>query len=79
LTAWRSAGQRVQRYEHELIPLADDRADAALAAYRGGRGDLQASLTALDDAIEQRVTYTELQNALGQAWATLHFAFPEER
>jgi outer membrane protein TolC len=79
LTAWRSAGQRVQRYEHDLIPLADDRADAALAAYRGGRGDLQASLTALDDAIEQRVTYTELQNALGQAWATLHFAFPEER
>jgi len=79
LTAWRNAGQRVQRYEHDLIPLADDRADAALAAYRGGRGDLQASLTALDDAIEQRVTYTELQNTLGQAWATLHFAFPEER
>jgi outer membrane protein TolC len=79
LTAWRSAGQRVRRYERELIPLADDRADAALAAYRGGRGDLQASLTALDDAIEQRVTCTELQNTLGQAWATLHFAFPEER
>lgn len=79
LSAWRSATRRVQRYEHDLVPLADDRADAALAAYRGGRGDLQASLTALDDAIEQRVAYTELQNTLGQAWATLRFAFPEER
>ncbi len=79
VTAWRSASDRVNRYEHELLPLADDRAEAALAAYRGGRGDLQASLTALDQVIEQRIAYTELQNALGQAWATLHFAFPQER
>jgi cobalt-zinc-cadmium efflux system outer membrane protein len=79
LTAWRSAGERVQRYEHDLLPLTDDRAEAALAAYRGGRGDLQASLTALDEVIEQRIVYTELQNTFGQAWATLHFAFPEER
>jgi outer membrane protein TolC len=79
LASWRSASRRVERYEHELIPLADDRADASLAAYRGGRGDLQASLSALDDAIEQRITYTELQNTLGQAWAALYFAFPEER
>jgi outer membrane protein TolC len=78
VTAWRSASDRVGRYERELLPLADDRAEAALAAYRGGRGDLQASLTALDQAIEQRIAYTELQNALGQAWATLHFAFPQE-
>jgi cobalt-zinc-cadmium efflux system outer membrane protein len=79
LASWRSASSRVERYEHELIPLADDRTNATLAAYRGGRGDLQASLSALDDAIEQRITYTELQNTLGQAWAALHFAFPEER
>jgi outer membrane protein TolC len=79
VTAWRSASDRVDRYEHELLPLADDRAEAALAAYRGGRGDLQASLTALDQVIEQRIAYTELQNTLGQAWATLHFAFPQER
>ena len=76
---WRSANERVHRYENELLPLADDRADAALAAYRGGRGDLQASLTALDNAIEQRIAYTELLSALGQSWAVLHFAYPQER
>lgn len=78
VTAWRNARERVERYEHELMPLADDRAEAALAAYRGGRGDLQATLTAFDQAVEQRIAYTELQNTLGQSWATLHFAFPEE-
>ena len=51
----------------------------ALAAYRGGRGDLQATLSAFDNAIEQRVAYTGLLNDLGQAWAALHFAYPEER
>jgi outer membrane protein TolC len=79
VSAWRSARERVARYEHELLPLADDRAEAALAAYRGGRGDVQAALAALDQAVEQRIAYADLKNSLGQAWATLHFAFPGER
>lgn len=79
VAAWRSALERSTRYEHELLPLADDRAAAALAAYRGGRGDLQATLSAFDNAIEQRVAYTGLLNELGQAWAALHFAYPQER
>jgi len=78
LAMWHSAVERVQRYEKELLPLADDRIDAALAAYRGGRGDLQASLTALDNAIEQRLAYTDLMSTLGQSWAALYFAFPKE-
>jgi outer membrane protein TolC len=79
VAAWRSDRERVARYEHELLPLADARAEATLAAYRGGRGDLAAALAALDAAIEQRIAYTDLGNALGQAWAALHFAFPQER
>ncbi|HSE12523.1 MAG TPA: TolC family protein [Rudaea sp.] len=79
VSAWRSARERVARYERELLPLADARAEATLAAYRGGRGDLQMALAALDQAVDQRIAYTELTNALGQAWAALHFAFPQER
>lgn len=78
LATWRSAAERVQRYEHELLPLADDRADAALASYRGGRGDLQATLSAFDSTVEQRIAYTELLSTLGQAWASLQYAFPQE-
>ena len=78
LNMWRNSTERVRRYEKELLPLAEDRADAALAAYRGGGGNLQASLSALDNAIEQRIAYTDVLNTLGQSWAALHFAFPEE-
>lgn len=75
---WRSVSKRVLRYEKELLPLAKDRADVALAAYQGGRGELPAVLAALDSAIEQRLAYSELKNTQGQAWATLYFAFPRE-
>lgn len=76
LAAWRSGVSRMRRYESELLPLADARADAALAAYRSGRGDLQTTLVAFDGAVEQRIAYTELLNTLGQSWAALRFAFP---
>ena len=79
LAAWRSAVDRVARYESELLPLAEDRAEATLAGYRGGRGDLQTALSALDQVIEQRIAYAELKGALGQAWAALYFAFPTEQ
>ena len=79
LVDWRSAAERARRYEREVLPLADDRADAALAAYRGGRGDLQATLSAFDNAVEQDMAYTDVLNTLGKAWASLHFAFPPER
>ena len=79
LAMWRSASERAHRYEKELLPLADDRAEASLAAYRGGRSDLQATLTAFDNAVDQRMAYTDVLNTLGQTWASLHFAFPQER
>ncbi len=79
VAAWRSARERVARYESELVPLADARAQATLAAFRGGRSDLQASLAAFDQAVETRIAMAELRGSLGQAWAALHFAFPQER
>jgi cobalt-zinc-cadmium efflux system outer membrane protein len=78
IATWRSAVERSRRYEKELLPLADDRADAALGAYRGGRGELQGTISAFENAIEQRIAYTELLDTLGRAWASLHYAFPQE-
>lgn len=75
---WRSALDRAARYENELLPLGDERVAAALAAYRGGSGAVQDVLNALDAAIEQRIAYVDVLEALGQSWAALHFAFPEE-
>lgn len=78
VSAWRNASERVRRYQRELLPLADDRADAALASYRGGSGDIQAVLAAFDNVVEQRIAYTTLLGTQGNAWAALHFAFPKE-
>lgn len=77
--AWRSALQRAKRYEQELLPLGDDRADTALAAYRGSGGPLQNVLAAFDAALEQRMAYVDVLDVLGRSWAALHFAFAEER
>ena len=77
--AWQTAVQRAQRYERDLLPLGDDRAEAALAAYRGGAGALQSVLSAIDAAAEQRMAYVDVVDTLAQSWAVLHFAFAEER
>lgn len=77
--AWRSALKRTQRYQEELLPLGDDRAATALAAYRGSGGSLQNALAAFDAALEQRMAYVDVLDVLGQSWAALHFAFAEER
>lgn len=76
---WQASLQRAQRYEQDLLPLGNDRVDAALGAYRGGSGSLQGVLSAFDAAVEQRLAYIDVLNALGQSWAALRFAFPEER
>lgn len=75
---WQIALDRAARYENELLPLGDERIAAALAAYRGGSGAIQDVLNAIDAAIEQRIAYVDVLESLGQSWAALQFAFPEE-
>lgn len=79
VAAWSSARDRALRFENELLPLADDQAGAALAAYRGGRGSLSSAVDAFRQLIEMRLAYVDRQADLGKAWAQLRFAFPEGR
>jgi outer membrane protein TolC len=75
---WESWNRRVQRYETLLVPLAQERVKAALAAYRGGRGELGAVIEARRGEAETRLA---LHNALlerGRAWSNLSFLIPEE-
>lgn len=77
VAAWSSARDRTLRYQNELLPLADDQAKAALAAYRGGGGSLISTVDALRQVVEVRLAYVDRQAELGKAWAQLRFAFPE--
>jgi outer membrane protein TolC len=75
---WEAWNRRVERYEKVLIPLAQERAEAALAAYRGGKGELMMVIEARKAEAETRLG---LHNALlerGRAWAGLTYLVPEE-
>jgi outer membrane protein TolC len=75
---WESWNRRVERFETVLIPLAQERAAATLAGYRGGKGELMGVIEARKSEAETRLA---LHNALlerGRAWAGLTYLMPEE-
>lgn len=79
LADWEAANKRVQRYASDLLPLAHERAELALAAYRGGRGDLTPVLEARKVEIETRMNQLTAQTELARAWAPLNFLLPDTK
>jgi outer membrane protein TolC len=76
LSAWEQAGARLDLYDHELLPLARERASAALAAYRASSGDFQLALDAFEAEIDLAVERAALADAQGSAWAYLRYLDP---
>lgn len=77
LNEWENGRERIARYERELVPLAKDRTQSALAAYRGGKGDLNAVLAARRNEIEVRTQTVQLEMDTARAWAQLNFLVPD--
>jgi outer membrane protein TolC len=75
---WENGQERIARFERELVPLAQDRTRAALAAYRGGKGDLNTVLGARRNEIEVRTQALQLEMDTARAWAQLNFLVPDE-
>lgn len=75
---WRAVGEQLSRYERDLLPLARERSQAALAAYRAGRGSLLPALGSFEREIELRVEYAALQDEHGRAWAFLRYLTPAQ-
>ena len=78
LAAWQGADKRVRRYENELLPLTEQRTRVALAAYGGGRGDIQPVLAARTAQIESRLAYVDQLRERAREWAELRYLLPEE-
>ncbi|QJR16553.1 TolC family protein [Usitatibacter palustris] len=81
LADWDAAQERAQRYEAVQAPLARDRVAAALAAYRGGKGDLPQVLDARKGEVEVRLGQLQAESEQARAWAQLAFhwiAHPKE-
>jgi outer membrane protein TolC len=75
---WENGRERRARYERELVPLARERTQAVLAAYRGGKGSLSEVLAARRNEIEVRMQALQLEMETARLWAQINFLLPQE-
>lgn len=78
LQEWESNRGRLVRFEREIVPLALERADATLAAYRGGKSSVNDVLAARRNELEVRLQVLQLEAETARLWAQLNFLFPED-
>jgi outer membrane protein TolC len=75
---WRTGLERLERYRTELLPLAGERVDAVLAAYRGGKAALADVLAARSGELDVRLQALQLEADTARLWARLNFLFPSQ-
>ncbi len=75
---WQFATSRLKRFDESLLPLARERAELALASYRGGQGPLAAVLEARRVEIDLRLQQLQLASEQGRAYAQLLYFLPVE-
>ena len=78
LADYDAATRRLERFRTLLIPLAGERTQAALAAYRGGRGELSAVLEAQRAITETEIAALAVEAERAKAWANLSFLYAHE-
>jgi outer membrane protein TolC len=77
IAEWENDGERVARYQRELLPLAAERTQATLAAYRGGKSGITDVLVARRNEIDVRLQALQLEMDAARLWAQLDFLVPE--
>ncbi|MBV6323750.1 TolC family protein [Duganella violaceipulchra] len=77
IIAWHSGRERIARYTRESLPLAAERSQAMLAAYRGGKGTLADVLATRRGEVELRLQALEIELDTARLWAQLNFLFPD--
>jgi outer membrane protein TolC len=75
---WQDDRERHLRYDNELIPLANQRTLATIAAYRGGKASLMEVLAARRNVIDVRIQALQLATDTDRLWAQLNFLFPTD-
>lgn len=78
LNEWENGRERIARYERELVPLAQDRTAATLAAYSGGKSDLTAVLASRRNEIDVRIQTLQLEMDTARIWAQLNYLAPAD-
>jgi outer membrane protein TolC len=73
LVMWQSNRERSARYSRELLPVALERTQAVLAAWRGAKASLGDVLAARRGEIDVRMQALQLEWDAARAWAELEF------
>lgn len=76
INEWENNRERLARFTRELIPLANQRTAAAIAAYRGGKTSLTDVLAARRNEIDVRLQALQLEADTARLWAQLDFLSP---
>lgn len=77
IAEWHGLTQQVERQESEILPLARDRSETAVAVFGGG-GPLQPWLDARRDELEIHIEHARHLGELGRVWAALAYLMPRE-
>ncbi|MBN8214242.1 MAG: TolC family protein [Xanthomonadales bacterium] len=77
LAEWHGLKRQIARKEQQALPLAHDRSQVALAAYRGG-GSLQPWLDARRDELELHIEHARHLGELGRVWSALAYLLDDE-
>lgn len=78
IEAWRAGLARLALIDRERAPLAQQRIDAALAAFRGGQSPLTAALEARRAALALQMERIDVELQTARLWARLEFLIPAE-
>ena len=78
INEWENGRERLRRYQRELTPLARNRTEALVSAYRGGKSDLAAVVAARRNELEVRAQSLQLETEIARAWAQLRFLYPDD-
>jgi outer membrane protein TolC len=79
VTEWQDGIERLKRYRQELVPLAEERTRAALAAYQGGKSSSGDLLMARRNEIEVRMQAIQLEMETARLWAQLEYQRVDDR
>ncbi len=72
LAAWRTARERLSRFETSIRPLARSQVEAALAAYRGGGGSLAILIAARRARFDVALEALAIEAEAARAWTELY-------
>lgn len=77
IAEWENDRERSARYAREILPLAAERSQATLSAYRGAKASIADVLLARRSEIDVRMQALQLEMDTARLWAQLNFLFPE--